>query len=123
MRGSPFGTQIPNTGPVGVEYLDRVPFVMHSTEWRDVRDYLLRGNVCTVYHGFLIDDKQFQQLATSIKPPAALRDIGTASFSIKAWRDVREYFEPLVGIASSPTPSSCTCGVSRKKGYCMVCSF
>ena len=42
---TPFGTQIPNTGPVGVDYLDHVPFVMPEQEWRDVRDYLLRASV------------------------------------------------------------------------------
>ena len=68
---------------------------MHSTEWRDVRDYLLRGNVCTVHNAFSIDDKQSQQLATTIKPPPALPGIGMASFSIEAWCDARENFESL----------------------------
>ena len=92
---TPFGTQIPNTGPVGVEYLKHVPFVMPEQEWRVVRDYLLRAKVCTVYNVFETDDKQFQHMVTNTKPPPALRDIGTASFSIEAWRDVREYFEAL----------------------------
>ena len=77
-------------------YLQHVNYVMPPGEWHTTRDSLLRNGVCSLFSAFSMEDKHFQQLAVSVKPPISMKDIGTSSASShEAWRDVKDYFETL----------------------------
>ena len=93
---TPLGGQAPPSGIIGVEYLQNVPYVMSPGEWTRTRDGLLRNGDCTIFGAFSMEDKHFQQLAVTVKPPASMKEIGgTGSSSHDAWRDVKDYYETL----------------------------
>ena len=79
-----------------MEYLENVPYVMSPGEWNKTRDSLLLNGDCTLFSAFSMEDKHFQQLAVTVKPPISMKEIGNSgAASHEAWRDVKDYYETL----------------------------
>ena len=69
---------------------------LDSGEWNKTRDSLLRNGDCTIFGAFSMEDKHFQQLAVTVKPPISMKEIGNnGASSHEAWRDVKDYYETL----------------------------